>query len=101
MTTNGESAETAADAASAEQVAAIKENRPPSMAEILQAVAASEDLDACFIMSGIFNVYIDAIRRMQNRMHLGPQDIQNCLRISHVMLTPPPYDKQFAPRRRQ
>ena len=84
-----------------EQTEAIKVNKPPTMSELLENIAQSEDMDACILMAGVFNVYIDSMRRLQNRIHLGPQDMQNCLRICRVILTPPAYDKQFAPRNRQ
>ena len=93
MTTNGEVS--GADAG-LEALQAMKDNKPLSMGEILEFVTGSEDMDVNFILAGIINLYINAIRRTQSRTHIGPQDMQNILRICRTMITAPTYEKQFS-----
>ena len=92
MTTNGET-ETAGLVP--ETVQAMKDNKPLSMGEILEFVAGSDDMDVNFILASIVNVYISALKRTQQRGHIGPQDMQNILRICKTMLTAPDYEHQF------
>ena len=73
----------------------------PSVSEVLRTLSEGEDMDTAFIIAGVINLQIDALKRLQIRMLLGPVDVQNMFRICRVMLTPPEYKSQFAPRRRQ
>jgi hypothetical protein len=84
-----------------EQLAAATDiDRRPGVSDILRLISEGEDLDAAFLMAGAINLYIAALQRLQSRMHLGPLDVQNILRISRIMLTPPDRQQQFAPRPR-
>jgi hypothetical protein len=58
----------------------------PSISEMLHSIIEEEDLDQAFLIAGAFNLYLDAMRKRGNRHLVGPEDVQNILRICRLLL---------------
>lgn len=65
-----------------------------SIRSILASITADDDENAAFIIAAAFNLYQEAIRKVQGRILLGPQDIRNVLSICAILLREQPPAEQ-------
>lgn len=61
-----------------------------SIRSILANLTADDDENAAFLIAAAFNLYQEAIRKVQGRILLGPQDVRNVLQICAILLAEQP-----------
>jgi hypothetical protein len=68
-----------------------------SIRSILASLQAGDDENVAFLIAAAFNLYHEAIRKVQGRILLGPTDIRNVLSICSILLSEqPPAEKASA-----
>ena len=72
------------------------ESLAPTLHDMLTSILSQEDLDTAYIVAGAINLYLDAMRKRDNRIHFGPQDAEGLLRIIQILLGVPGIEEDIA-----
>ena len=60
---------------------------PPTIRDMLRTLNSAEDKDADFVIACAFNIYLESLKRLHNRVLLGPSDIKAMLAMADILLT--------------
>jgi hypothetical protein len=73
----------------------------PGIEEVLARVSEGEDLDVAFVMAEAINLVLVANLKLRRKRALGPDDMQNILRLWRVLIGTTGGSIPGAPTRRQ
>lgn len=63
---------------------------PRTITDLLSGINNEDDQNKLFVLTGCFNLYMEAIRRCQGRVYFNTGDIRAILEMAYTMCVEPP-----------